>query len=150
MVGWHHQCNGHELGQTPGDGDGQGSPACCSSWGHEKSDTTWQVNNEKQLLSTWIQPMSSYQSDVTERRVGKMLHSRISFELNIMKNQIAWYVQSVSCSLEEEEVRVDFHSGKGSLANTDRTQTFRMTKLGRGGRKTFQTSCSFAQLCPTL
>ena len=45
-----------------------------------------QVNNEKQLLSTWIQPMSSYQSDVTERRVGKMLHSRISFELNIMKN----------------------------------------------------------------
>jgi len=20
MVGWHHQCNGHELGQTPGDG----------------------------------------------------------------------------------------------------------------------------------
>ena len=86
MFGWHHQCNGHELGQTPGDGDGQGSPACCSSWGHEKSDTTWQVNNEKQLLSTWIQPMSSYQSDVTERRVGKMLHSRISFELNIMRN----------------------------------------------------------------
>ena len=24
MVGWHHQFNGHELGQTPGDGEGQG------------------------------------------------------------------------------------------------------------------------------
>ena len=24
MAGQHHQCNGHELGQTPGDGEGQG------------------------------------------------------------------------------------------------------------------------------
>ena len=24
MVGWHHSFNGHELGQTPGDGKGQG------------------------------------------------------------------------------------------------------------------------------
>ena len=21
MAGWHHRCNGHELGQTPGDGE---------------------------------------------------------------------------------------------------------------------------------
>ena len=34
MVGWHHQLNGHEFAQTPGDGEGQGSLACCSSWGH--------------------------------------------------------------------------------------------------------------------
>ena len=25
MVGWHHQLNGHELEQTPGYGEGQGS-----------------------------------------------------------------------------------------------------------------------------
>ena len=25
MVGWHHQFNGHELGPTLGDGEGQGS-----------------------------------------------------------------------------------------------------------------------------
>ena len=25
MVGWHHQLNGHELEQTPGDSEGQGS-----------------------------------------------------------------------------------------------------------------------------
>ena len=30
MVGWHHQLNGHESEQTPGDGEGQGSLACCS------------------------------------------------------------------------------------------------------------------------
>ena len=27
MAGWHHRCNGHELGQTSGDGDGQGGLA---------------------------------------------------------------------------------------------------------------------------
>ena len=40
MVGWHHQLNGHESEQIPGDGDGQGSLECCSLGGHKESDTT--------------------------------------------------------------------------------------------------------------
>ena len=40
MVGWHHQLNGHEFEQALGDGEGQGSLACCSSWGCKESDTT--------------------------------------------------------------------------------------------------------------
>ena len=32
MVGWHHRFNGHELGQTPRDGEGQGSLVCCSPY----------------------------------------------------------------------------------------------------------------------
>ena len=32
MVGRHHQINGHEFEQTPGDGEGQGSLVCCSPW----------------------------------------------------------------------------------------------------------------------
>ena len=40
MVGWHHQLNGHEFKQAPGDGEGQGSLACCSPWGHNESDVT--------------------------------------------------------------------------------------------------------------
>ena len=39
-VGWHHRLNGHESEQTQGDGEGQGSPACCSPWGHKESDVT--------------------------------------------------------------------------------------------------------------
>ena len=31
--------DGHEFEQTLGDGEGQGSPACCSPWGHKESDT---------------------------------------------------------------------------------------------------------------
>ena len=40
MVGWHHQLNGHEFGQTPGMSEGQGSLVCCSSWGLKELDTT--------------------------------------------------------------------------------------------------------------
>ena len=35
MVGWHHWLNGHEFEQTQGDGEGQGSLVCCSSWRHK-------------------------------------------------------------------------------------------------------------------
>ena len=38
MVGRHHPFNGHELGQTPGDGEGQGGLARCSLWGHRELD----------------------------------------------------------------------------------------------------------------
>ena len=34
MIGWHHQLNGQEFEQTLGDGEGQGSLACCSPLGH--------------------------------------------------------------------------------------------------------------------
>ena len=44
MVGWHHQLDGHEFEQAPGVGDGQGSLACCSPWGHKESDTAEQLN----------------------------------------------------------------------------------------------------------
>ena len=44
MVGWHHWLNGHEFEQAPGDGEGQGSLACCSPWGHKEMDTTEWLN----------------------------------------------------------------------------------------------------------
>ena len=40
MVGWHHQLNGHEFEQALGVGNGLGSLACYSPWGHKKSDMT--------------------------------------------------------------------------------------------------------------
>ena len=41
MTGWHHQCNGHELGQTLGEGEGQRSLACCSPWGSQRVRHDW-------------------------------------------------------------------------------------------------------------
>ena len=45
MVGWHHWLNGHEFEQTPRDGEGQGSLACCSAWGRKQLDVTEWLNN---------------------------------------------------------------------------------------------------------
>ena len=54
MVGWHlnwvHWLNGHEFKHAPGVGDGQGSLACCSPWGHKELDTTEQLNWTELLL----------------------------------------------------------------------------------------------------
>ena len=58
MVGWNHRFKGHELGQTPGGGEGQGSLACCSLWGHDM--TLWLNNNNKDSciqLSCWLIPV---------------------------------------------------------------------------------------------
>ena len=66
MAGWHQWCNGHELGQTPGDGEGQGGLACWSPWGCKQSDTTEQLNNKNQ----WNSPESRQ-----EQRAEEGLHT---------------------------------------------------------------------------
>ena len=47
MVGWHHRVNGCEFEQALGVGEGEGSLACCSPWGHKESDMTERLNNSK-------------------------------------------------------------------------------------------------------
>ena len=44
MAGWHHWCNGHELGQISG--DGETGLVCCSPWGDKELDKTgWLIDN---------------------------------------------------------------------------------------------------------
>ena len=81
MVGWHHRLDGHEFEQVPGVGDGQGSLACCSPWGHKELDTTEQLN--------WIEQdkcvLFSYKSEL---EAGRETHqeSHLPSEIEI-KNQ---------------------------------------------------------------
>ena len=51
MVGWPHRLNGHEFGQTSGNGEGQGSLACCCPFGRKESDMTEQLNNNNKSCS---------------------------------------------------------------------------------------------------
>ena len=44
IIEWHHEFNGHECEQALGVGDGQGSLACCSPWGHNELDIAEQLN----------------------------------------------------------------------------------------------------------
>ena len=45
MAGQHQRWNEHELGQTLGDGEGQGGLGCCSPWGCRELGTIEQLNN---------------------------------------------------------------------------------------------------------
>ena len=44
MAGWHHRLNGYEFGWALGVCDGQGSLACCRSWGRKELDMTEGLN----------------------------------------------------------------------------------------------------------
>ena len=58
LVGWHHRCNGHELGQTLGDGEGQGGLPCCSPWGHRVGhDLATQCHQQQWRLSPGLHPV---------------------------------------------------------------------------------------------
>ena len=59
----HHQPNGHESEQTPGESEGQRSLVCCSPLGHKESDTASPlskntVERAECLSQTW--PAHSY------------------------------------------------------------------------------------------
>ena len=58
MIGWHHQLNGHEFEQAPGDSEGQGNMVCCSPWGHQESDMTERMNSNSNniMLYSWVVP----------------------------------------------------------------------------------------------
>ena len=47
MVREHHQLNGQEFEQSPGDSEGQGSLVCCSPWSRKEKDMTERMNNNK-------------------------------------------------------------------------------------------------------
>ena len=53
MAGWYHWCNGHELGQTLGDGEGQRGLVYYSPWGRKEWDTTERLNN-KNISCRWL------------------------------------------------------------------------------------------------
>ena len=50
-VGWHHRLNGREFEQILGDGEGQGSLACCSPWGCKESDMTRDWTTTKNIYT---------------------------------------------------------------------------------------------------
>ena len=55
MSGWHHQLNGHEFEQAPGDGQGQtGKPGVCSPVDSQKSSLTLQFKSINSLVLSFL------------------------------------------------------------------------------------------------
>ena len=51
VVGWHHRLDGLEFEQTLGDSWGQGSLACCGTWGCKELDRTERQNDNNSIYS---------------------------------------------------------------------------------------------------
>ena len=95
MAGWHHQCNGHELGQTLGDGEGQGGLLHCSSWSCNQSDTTGWLNNNSitsvhNNSSRSFKKCSFYQRIFIEYFFYKTPYKFVSFGKLTTENWRAW------------------------------------------------------------
>ena len=54
MVWWLHRLDGHRFGWILGVGDGQGTVACCGSWGRKESDTTERLNWTELRVSSLV------------------------------------------------------------------------------------------------
>ena len=78
MVGWNHWINRHESEQTLGDGEGQGSLACCSPWGRKESDTTERLNNNPERSEGWRRQDLCEEKKIRSRE-GKDHHSHSSW-----------------------------------------------------------------------
>ena len=67
MTGWHHQCNGHELGQTLGDDERQGGLECWSPWGYKETQLgNWTTTTQCMYHMTKCM-ISRYRNVVTSR-----------------------------------------------------------------------------------
>ena len=109
MAGLYHQCNEHELGQTLGDGEGQGSLASCSPWGHKGSDMTGRLNNN-------IYPILGF--------IGK--------EISLL-----FCLASMNCNSMARLIDFEFFFDKGWKNSTEDQEDwfFYFKILGRGNRR---------------
>ena len=74
MVGWHCRLDGHEFEQALGDSEEQGSPACCSPWGHKELDMTEWLNNNQGKKNSY----NSKFKKTTQQKNGKRIWTNIS------------------------------------------------------------------------
>ena len=70
VVGWHPWINWHEFEQAPGNGEGQGSLACCSPWGHNESDMAERLNNNNDEDPVGSVSVRQLEVSVSERCVS--------------------------------------------------------------------------------
>ena len=46
MAGWHHRCNEHEHGKTPGDGERSGKPGVLQYMGSQRVKHDWATDQQ--------------------------------------------------------------------------------------------------------
>ena len=88
MAGWYHQLDGHEFEWTPGVGDGQGSLACCDSWGCQELDMTEWLNWTEPLLYSELLLMDLFAQAHAENRKNE--HFDLDHRISFLKYRKEW------------------------------------------------------------
>ena len=110
MAGWHHQLNGHEFEQTPGDGEGQGSLVFCSPWGPKESDKTQRLNNNNNLIAGAPSSLCVQCIAWLTANTPGMLADLISFDLGPCKQ--------VQEEKQKQESKYDDYTGSSDVILT--------------------------------
>jgi len=80
MAGWHHQLNGHEFEQAPGDGEEQGGLVCYSPWSR-RVRRDWATEQDKTMAES-KEELKSLLKKVKEES------EKAGLRLNIQKTKI--------------------------------------------------------------
>ena len=103
MVGWHHELNGHEFEQTPGVGDGQGGLACCSPWGHKKSDMPERLKNSNRGYQCPKAACDPTQTEPVRRCCRRSVSPQINLEHSPPCRSLCWAHSSLKERNEKKE-----------------------------------------------
>ena len=74
-AGWHHWCNERELGQTPGDSEGQGGLVCHSPWDCKESDMTGDSTTTTIIINF------HFSDEETEVQWHSVIHTKVPHSL---------------------------------------------------------------------
>ena len=77
----HHRTE-QEFKQTPGDGEGQGSLACCSPWGRKELDTAERQNDSKNRTK------HSRRSFTSSKKPGVLFHPETTLRFREMNPKL--------------------------------------------------------------
>ena len=94
-AGWHHQLNGQESEQTPGDSEGQGSRECCSPRGHKRVGHDL-VNEQQQSPKRTC--------EVSKGSNRNYLHNFYFLLDYLLKGRDSSIQESLSISIEESQI----------------------------------------------
>ena len=101
MVGWHHRPNGHEFEQASGDGEGQGSLACCSPWGRKELDMTERLNKSNTGCQCPKAACDPTQTEPVRRCCRRSVSPQINLEHSPPCRSLSWAHSSLKERNEE-------------------------------------------------
>ena len=102
MVRQHHYLNGHEFDQVPGDGEGQGSLACCGPWFCKELDTTERQSNNKVTFMFHHEFMFSLSNSETLRGSHPTIHRAMTCSKNLFLTHLPTQLLLKRLNLEED------------------------------------------------